>query len=66
MDQWRWGLISWASLVALAQLGLVYIARRYQLGAYIGALGQAVEQRHELLLTELRQLLVRILYKRLN
>ncbi len=66
VDQWRWGLISWASLVALAQLGLVYIARRYQLGAYIGALGQAVEQRHELLLTELRQLLVRILYKQLN
>ena len=52
--------------MALAQLGLVYIARRYQLGAYIGSLGQTEEQQHELLLTELRQLLVRILYKQLN
>ena len=66
MDQWRWGLISWASLVTLAQLGLVYIARRYQMGAYIGALGQGEEQRHELLLTELRCLLLRILHKTLG
>ena len=66
VDPWRWGLISWASLVAPAPLGLVYLVRRYQLGAYIGTLGQTEEQRHELLLTELRQLLVRILYKQLN
>ena len=31
VDQWRWGLISWASLIDLSQYTLSYIAQRYRL-----------------------------------
>ena len=58
VDQWRWGLISWASLIDLSQYTLSYIAQRYRLDSCELSISREEATRYELLLDELRQLLL--------
>lgn len=61
VDQWRWGLISWASLIDLSQYTLSYIAQRYRLDSCELSISREEATRYELLLDELRQLLLQLL-----
>ena len=63
VDQWRWGLISWASLMDLSQLTFSYISQRYRLDPCELSIEQGQTPCYELILGELRSLLILLLYR---
>ena len=63
VDQWRWGLISWASLMDLSQLTFSYVSQRYRLDPCELSIEQGQTPYYELILGELRSLLILLLYR---
>ena len=63
VDQWRWGLISWASLIDLSQLTFSYVSQRYRLDPWGLSIEQGKTPCYELILDELRSLLILLLYR---
>ena len=63
VDQWRWGLISWASLMDLSQLTFSYVSQRYRLDPCGLSIEQGKTPCYELILDELRSLLILLLYR---
>ena len=63
VDQWRWGLISWASLMDLSQLTFSYVSQRYRLDPCELSIEKGQTPCYELILGELRSLLILLLYR---
>jgi len=66
VDQWRWGLISWASLMDLSQLTFSYVSQRYRLDPCELSIEQGQTPCYELILGELRSLLILLLYREIG